>query len=169
MGRRARSDVLEVRVDPDSYVSWPNGGGYQPVTLLVNGCDLIELVRDCELPFAEAEYDARVAEGESPESLGPRGRLAGNYLHLNGSQVFLPSHNLLGAPYPHGFGLEPEDPRNQKSLLLGCTCGITECWFLLARIQVTADVVTWDGFCQFHRSWKYDLGPLHASSAREYE
>src|SRR5690349_21136747 len=107
-------DVLTVVVDPAHYVRWPNGGGYQPVALQVNGVDLIDLVAAAERPFA--------------------GDNAGAYLHLNGGDVFPPSRNLLGEPYRHGFGIPADDRRNRQSLLLQCTCGITDCWFLLATI-----------------------------------
>jgi hypothetical protein len=153
-------DELEVRVDPASYVRWPNGGGFQPIELRINGRGLVDLVREAELPHAIAEYDTRIAEGEAPEELGPRDELAGRYLYLSARDIFLPSRNLLGEPYQHGFGTKPDDPRNRKSLLLGCTCGITDCWFLLAAIAVTERTVVWSDFCQFHRDWKYDLRPF---------
>ncbi|MGC4115156.1 MAG: hypothetical protein QM765_11215 [Myxococcales bacterium] len=44
-------DRFEVLVDPTQYVRWPNGGGFQPVELRINGVSLIELVRKVELPL----------------------------------------------------------------------------------------------------------------------
>jgi hypothetical protein len=162
-------DRFEVHVDPASYVAWPNGGGFQPVEIRVNGRGLIDLVREVELPHARREYDKRVAAGDAPDELGPRGWfLAGDYLYLNAGSIFLPSKNLLGEPYDHGFVTEPDDPRNRKSLLLQCTCGVTECWFLLATITVTERTVSWSDFCQFHRRWSYDLGPF-VFDRRSYE
>ena len=143
-------DRFEVITEGAQYVAWPNGGGFQPVTICVNGIDLVELIRRVELPFAEAEYDRRYAAGE--RDFGERGSLAGDYLCMSAMDTFLPSHNLLGAPYDHGFVA----PRT-KSILLQCTCGITECWFLLARITVGEDRVVWSDFEQFHRDWTYDL------------
>jgi hypothetical protein len=151
-------DQFEVRVDPAHYIRWPGGGGFQPVELRVNGVGLIDIIREVELPYAQREYDERTAAGESGEGLGPRGALAGDYLYLPASEVFLPSRNLLGEPYRHGFVTEPDDPRDRKSLLLSCTCGITDCWFLLATITVSERTVEWSDFCQFHRDWRYDLG-----------
>ena len=153
-------DRFEARVDLTSYVAWPGGGGFQPVELRINGRGLIDVVREVELPYAQREYDARIAAGAAPDELWPRGDLAGDYLYLPGNSVFLPSRNLLGQPYAHGFVTEAADPRNQKSLLLQCTCGITECWFLLATITLTDSTVVWSDFCQFHRDWRYDLGPF---------
>jgi hypothetical protein len=151
-------DVLEVR--RSAFVSWPGGGGFQPYELRVNGRPLIDIVREHELPFAEREHDERVAAGKTESEVGPRGSLAGSYLYLPSSLVFPPSENLLGKPYEHGFVLAPDDPRQKMSLLLQCTCGITECWFLLARIEVARDRVTWSDFRQFHRDWDYNLGPF---------
>jgi hypothetical protein len=153
-------DEFEVRVDPAHYVRWGGGFGFQPIELRINGIGLIDLIREVELPHAHSEYDQRIAAGEAAEGVGPRGALAGDYVYLSGSEVFLPSRNLLGEPYPHGFVLEPGDPRGQKSLLLGCTCGITECWFLLATITVTEGTVVWSSFCQFHRDWQHDMRPF---------
>jgi len=99
-----------------------------------------------ELPFAEAEFDRRIREGESPEELVPRGSLAGQYLYLSPGMTFRPSRNFLGEAYAHGFVAPCE-----KSILLQCTCGITDCWFLLARITIEDDRVTWSAFEQFHR------------------
>jgi hypothetical protein len=161
-------DRFEVHVDPAGYVAWPGGGGFQPVEIRVNGRGLIDLVREVELPHARREHDERIAAGAAPDELGARDALAGEYLYLPGSEIFLPSRNLLGEPYRHGFITAPEDPRNRKSLLLQCTCGITDCWFLLATITATDDTVTWSDFCQFHRVWGYDLGPF-VFDRRSYE
>lgn len=161
-------DHFEVRVSPAHYIHWPGGGGFQPVELRVNGVGLIEIVRDLELPEAYREYDERIGGGESAEELGPRGALAGAYLYPNGGHVFLPSKNLLGESYRHGFTTDPDDTRNHKSLLLQCTCGITECWFLLATITVSAEVVVWSDFCQFHRDWRYNVAPF-VFDRRAYE
>lgn len=56
--------------------------------------------------------------------------------------------------------LAPDDPRRRKATVLGCTCGITGCWFLLVRITMLDDVVLWSDFEQFHRPWIYTLGPF---------
>lgn len=39
-------NVLEIRITPDLYIRWPNGGGFQQVEMLINGVPLIDyLVR----------------------------------------------------------------------------------------------------------------------------
>jgi hypothetical protein len=159
-------DRLELVVDAAEYVAWPNGGGFQPMTIRVNDRELIEIVREIEQPFADAEWDRRVAAGESPDDLGSRGWIAGDYLYPNARFAM---NGLRGEPYDHGFSLAEDDPRNRKSLLLQCTCGITECWFLLARIVVGDDRVVWSDFCQFHRDWRYDLRFEFERAAYEQE
>lgn len=136
-------------------VRWPTGGGFQQIEMRVNGEPLIDLLRQCELPYVRQEWDERTASGESEAELGPRDSLAGQYLYLPPSIVYPPSRNFFGAVYDHGFCTEPDDPSNSKSLILQCTCGITDCWFLLATIAVDEDRVTWTNFQQFHRDWSY--------------
>jgi hypothetical protein len=142
-------DQFEVRVDLSGYIQ-----------LRVNRTGLIDLVREVELPYAQLEFDTRIAAGAAPDEIGQRGSLAGDYLYPDSDHIFLPSRNLLGAAYQHGFRTAPDDPRNRKSLLLQCTCGIADCWFLLATITVRDITVEWSDFCQFHRDWRYDIGPL---------
>ena len=149
--------LLELHTRP---ILWPGGGGYVPVEVRINGVGLIDRIREVQLPFAEMEYDRRVQAGESPTELGPRGSLAGNYLYLPGNEVFLPSRNYLGQPFDHGFDCGADDSRTGKSLILMCTCGVTECWFLLCRIEEQGNEVVWSDFCQFHRDWTYDIGPF---------
>ncbi len=156
-------DVLEITQRP--YVSWPGGGGFQPCGLEINGVDLIELVRAAELPHAEREVIERRASGE-PTSLKPS-ELAGDYLGFPSAS--LRGRSLFDRPvsYACHFSLPADDPRLNKATLLGCTCGITECWFLLVTITVGDEVVIWSDFEQFHRPWIYDLGPF-VFDKREY-
>ena len=139
---------------PRDRVTWPNGPGFRPIAVHVNDRPLIDIVREIERPYAEAEWDRRVAAGEAPDDIGPRGGIAGTYLYLGAP--FL-GRSLRGEPYKAGFVLEGNDPRRSKSLFLQCTCGITDCWFLLARVSLTDERVVWSDFCQFHRDWHYDL------------
>ncbi|NEO87514.1 MAG: hypothetical protein F6J87_25120 [Spirulina sp. SIO3F2] len=123
--------------------------------MLINGQSLIQIIRDIERPYAQQEYDQRMTEGEPKADLGQRDDLTGDYLYLPPSLILPPSRNFWGEPYDHGFITEPDDPVNQKSLILSCICGITECWFLLAKITVSDEMVRWDDFQQFHRDWFY--------------
>jgi hypothetical protein len=68
-------DCFEVRVDPAGYIRWPDGGGFQPVELRVNGPGLIDLVREIELPFAhESRYTRLGCERPYPPANNRRFR-----------------------------------------------------------------------------------------------
>lgn len=43
-----------------------------------------------------------------------------------------------------------------KTLLLGCVCGVAGCWPLLCKITVEGDTVTWSEFEQPHRDEDWD-------------
>lgn len=60
--------------------------------------------------------------------------------------------------------------REEQLELLGCTCGIAECWALLARIEVTEAEVRWSGFRNNSRDWDLSpaLGPF-VFARRQYE
>lgn len=150
-------DRFELTVD-HPYVEWPGGGGYQPATIRINGIDLVELVRDVERPLVQREIEQRAALGE-----GDLEDFSGQYMQMSERELRLPSRELLDEPWDtagKGFVLAPDDPRRRKATVLGCTCGITECWFLLVRITILDDVVLWSDFEQFHRPWIYSLGPF---------
>jgi hypothetical protein len=155
----AARDVF--RLGPaDQGGSWPGGEAYRPARIEINGVDLLALVRAVELPHAEREFADRIARGEAPR--GAPGGLAGAYLAPPLTSLRWPSRELFGEPVDtaaRGFVLAPDDPRRGKTLL-GCACGVVECWFLLASIAVFDDVVVWHDFEQFHRPWAYDLGPF---------
>jgi hypothetical protein len=132
---------------------------YRQAHIAINSRPLIELVRDAEEPWARAEYLERLPELENPDEFQFE---PGDYHYLSASCLLLPSRELLGQPRAPGFVLEPEDPRRDKATVLGCTCGIVECWFLQVRVQVLPTMVTWSEFGQFHRPhWRYDLGPFN--------
>jgi hypothetical protein len=125
------------------------------VDVAVDGVPLIERVREVELPYAEAEEIERA--GEYPDS--PPGtlsrELAGAYLALSTNFAW-PSRHYLGEPLelPHGGD-------HGETMLLGCTCGINDCWALLARIALVDDTVTWSRFRNNSRDWDLSgLGPF---------
>ena len=87
--------------------------------------------------------------------------MAGDYISLRLWMVKFPSRHLLNKSLKiaeKGFVLKPGDPFRNKTALLGCTCGIIEYWFLLAKITLTNFTVTWSDFQQFYRKeWEYNL------------
>ena len=159
-------DQFEIRIDPAKYIPWTGGGGFQPVEIRINGIGLIELVRGVEEPFVEAEVQQRVASGEDINEIGFS---PGRYFYLPPSLVIPPSRNLLNEPWDHGFVLAPEDKRFGKSTVLGCTCGVIECWFIVVRIKLDINTVEWSDFSQFHRNWPYNLGPFTFRRAKYEE
>src|SRR5262249_2980377 len=119
------------------------------VRLAVNGEDLIDLVRNVERPFAEADGQPS---------------LAGSYRGLPSGAALPPSEHLLGNPHP-------DLTSGEKAYVLGCTCGIAGCWPLLVRIQIHRDTVSWSDFEHGFRSprWRYEgLGPFTFDRA-QYE
>ncbi|NUP11779.1 MAG: hypothetical protein HOW73_37505 [Polyangiaceae bacterium] len=139
----------ECRFDLVEFVRQPyrDGDRASGLRILINGIDLVELVRLVELPFASAEGSPSIAgayAGLPPEEVCPPSR------HFYGE----PSNELLHS--------------RSKVQILGCECGEPGCWPLLCAITVAGEVVRWSGFEQPHRagrddrpSWPYDqLGPF---------
>jgi hypothetical protein len=142
-------DRLEIVAHP--YISWSTGNGFQPAAIHINGVDLLELVRGVESRFTD---------------------VPGSYLPMPASSLRLPSRTLLDQPQntaANAFALSQSDPRRDKATVLQCTCGITECWFLLVKITLTDETVVWSDFEQFHRDWFYDLGPFTFDKAEYLE
>jgi hypothetical protein len=124
------------------------------VRIIIDGRDLVELVREVELPFADAE-------GHSD--------LAGKYAGLPPTDVSPPSRHLFGNP-------RPEYDYDGRTQILGCECGVLGCWPLICRITVGPSSISWSEFEQPHRSgsgkpqrWEYDLlGPFRFDR-KQYE
>jgi hypothetical protein len=116
----------------------PADGLVDAVNVFVNGRNLVDVLREVELPF-------RAREGK-PD-------LASRYVGLPPEEIFLPSPRLLGEPttyYDH-------DSVEGKIAVLGCGCGDVGCWPFRVKITLREDVVIWDGFEQPHRrAWRYD-------------
>ncbi len=134
----------------NGYVRWT-------VQLVVDGRDLIERLREYEMPFALQE--------EAPQ-------IAGSYSGIDVEGI-IPSH-FLGQCIPlHACGANDE-----KVALLECECGNAGCWPFAARITVTDTTVCWSDFEQPHRRadsaggwWDYaGFGPFEfARDAYEAE
>ncbi|MFE6614499.1 hypothetical protein [Amycolatopsis sp. NPDC057786] len=124
---------------------------------LIDGVSFLELVREAELPGALAEQKERAEEFPTE----PAPLLAGDYAPSTRLSV---EHLLGGAPdrVPHGV-------EDDEHLLLGCTCGIDDCWALVAKIVADDDTVTWSALRNTYRDWDYGgIGEL-TFSRRQYE
>ena len=109
------------------------------VEIFVNGRNLRKIVRDIELPFATREKEPN---------------LAGGYTGLPPENVFLPSRRFLGEREEY---YDFDDSRGRIPVL-GCGCGVVDCWPLLVEIVETEDQVVWRNFWQpRRRKWSYEL------------
>ena len=109
--------------------------------VIVNGRLLADVMREIELPMAEADGKPSTAGGYRGL---PRWPLKGR-LH----------EHFLGSPDSH-LHCGPHD----KTVLLGCGCGEPGCWPLMARVTVTSELVQWDDFEQPHRRGRWGYGDL---------
>ncbi len=144
---------IEFRVS--AHPASPTSDAWSNVDIVVDGVPLIDLVREQELPHAAAEETERA--DEFPDY--PPGRLtqelAGDYVSLP-AKFYWPSRHFLDEPLelPHGGD-------DGETMLLGCTCGINDCWALLTTITLTEQTVTWSGFRNNSRDWDLSgLGPF---------
>ncbi len=132
------------------------------VDFLIDGRNLIDIVREIEQPFADGEGHPDIA---------------GEYEGLPAEVTFLPSRHLLGDA--HEWYESPSGEAAHKIVLLRCgSCGSDGCWPLLVKITATEGSVIWSDFEQPHRNypeleehkrWRYDgLGPF-IFDRRQYE
>lgn len=129
--------------------------------IVIDDVPLLELVREAELPFARQEQLERQPDF-APE---PAPLLAGDYQSFSRARFGWPSRHYLGEPAETAC-----NQNDDETMLLGCTCGIADCWALLARIEIDGAVVRWSGFRNNHRDWDLTdrLGPF-VFSRRQYE
>src|SRR5688572_1856259 len=107
-------NVLAVHLRPDE-------DGTELADLLVDGRSLVDILREVERPYADAEGLPK---------------LAGAYMPLPATMVMWPSEHLLGKPVS---GAEYEG----RVVLLDCECGCAGCWPFVARISLTDMMVSW--------------------------
>ena len=88
--------------------------------------------------------------------------------------LLAPSRHLLGVPSDSEWGEECYD---DKTVILGCTCGVVACGMLAVRIDVGDDAVMWSGFenpgevaeVAGPEAWNWDeVGPF-MFDRRQYE
>ncbi|MFJ7154135.1 hypothetical protein ACIQUQ_04280 [Streptomyces sp. NPDC101118] len=127
----------------------------------VDGVDLRELVARATGPFWEPE----LLEGEPERNPEERARFVlGQHRGLAQEDVPRPFEHFTGRPSE-----EFREIGGGRSVLLGCPCGVWECWPLCAHIEVAADTVTWSGFLQPYRQEEWGelpLGPYVFDRAR---
>ncbi len=127
-------DELEVKIDKNDYISWTKASGFQPIQFWINGENLLSRVQFLEIPMVAKEREVDVENnGDSIP--------AGDYLGI-------------GVEYAHGV-LSGADldcgevgHESARSLIFGCTCGVSECWAILVKVEVDGDKVVWRNFQQ---------------------
>lgn len=122
----------------------------------INNCSLIDIVKEIEIACITKENEEEQYFLEDDEDLYS---IAGYYAPLPLYMVKFSSRYLLDEPKDFTSGLASLDSlRLEKTTLLGCTCGIIECWFLLAKVTLKEKIVTRSNFQNFHRDWwEYNL------------
>jgi hypothetical protein len=129
-------------MDEVTFELAPAGGNYADeltqIHIEVNGTDLVELVRQAELPSAQADDEEELA--------GTYVGLVPGYVRMDLASQFLGTPGTSLSPAPEG-----------KRALLSCNCGEVGCSPLLARVTVDDETVTWSEFEQPTRpDWDYD-------------
>lgn len=116
-------------------ISEPDKHGERKAILLIDGRELLDIVRDIERPIAKLTSEAT---------------LAGGYDYLNADDVLPPSEHLLGKP------ARPLLEYAGRISILECECGFEGCWPLTLSVIATDNIVEWFDFRQVHRdNWKY--------------
>lgn len=166
-------DQLKLKI---RQLDWEDRYADEVVHIYINDQNLLDLIREYELPFAEKEGHPDIA---------------GGYGGLPVEDIFFPSRLLLGELprvsieiLAERFNLSPEALMEQFDLsserlnelngspekvsILDCdSCGPSGCWPLKVKITVEEDRVIWSDFEQPFRSedshthWNYDkFGPF---------
>ena len=112
-----------------------NGESFTEVAVAINGEPLLELIRRCEQSFAAKDGQASIA---------------GSYAYLNlidFEELFLSA------------ALEADLAQDERDVvLLGCPCGIWNCWYLALRIKFETETVKLYEFKNLRcKDWRYGL------------
>lgn len=99
----------------DSIIFTVPKGDDTGVRISINGRDLIEIVREIELPFAAREGSSGIA---------------GAYTGIPSDVAFLPSRHFLGEPDPD------HSVWDERPYIFICECGEPGCCPLLVRIKL---------------------------------
>ena len=112
-----------------------NGESFTEVVVAINGEPMLELIRRREQSFAAKEGQASIAGGYAYLSL------------IDFEELFLRA--ALEADLA-------QDERN--AVLLGCPCGIWNCWYLALKIKFETETVKLYDFTNPRRKdWRYGL------------
>ncbi len=128
--------------------TFDSGFAESTVNILVDDKPLADWMKAYELPMALEEGHPRIAGAYDAISTG------------------------TSVLEPYYLGREQADwgENRNKTLLLGCTCGVAACWPLLCKISVRDDTVAWSEFEQPHRDeeWHYSNFAGFVFDRRQY-
>ena len=112
-----------------------NGESFTEVVVTINDEPLLELIRQCEQSFAAKEGQASIAGGYAYLSL------------IDFEELFLRT------------ALEADLAQDERDVvLLGCPCGIWDCWYLALKIKFEENTVKFTDFTNPRRKdWQYGL------------
>ena len=122
-----------IKFYPNDYEM--NGESLTEVVVTINGEPLLELIRQREQSFAAKEGQASIA---------------GDYAYL--SLIDFEELFLRAA-------LEADLAQDERDVvLLGCPCGIWDCWYLALKAKFEADAIRFSDFTNPRRKdWRYGL------------
>lgn len=112
-----------------------NGEGLTEVVVTINGEPLLELIKRREQGFAAKDGQASIAGGYAYLSL------------IDFEELFLRA------------ALEADLAQDERDVvLLGCPCGIWDCWYLALKIKFETETVKLYDFTNPRRkNWRYGL------------
>ncbi|MBI2032454.1 MAG: hypothetical protein HYV38_00795 [Candidatus Levybacteria bacterium] len=137
-------DKLEFKIDKKVI----SGREISAVSIFINGKNLIELIKNHELPFATKEGHPEIAGGYS-------GMYTEDFLHWYFSDW----------------------PGDDQHVILECAgCGEVGCWPLLVSVTENKNSIIWSNFEQPHRGkdskasfWDYSAFPTYTFSKKNYQ
>ena len=115
------------------------------VEIYLNGREIIDILKEIEMPFAKEEGHPDIA---------------GGYAHNTPKFLYRSlSETLVEGTYSNNYGAE---------LLCCSSCGSSGCWSAIVHVRQDKDFVYWENFEQNHReNWKYNLS--YKFDRTEYE
>ena len=122
-----------IKFYPNDYEM--NGEGLTEVVVTINGEPLLELIKRREQGFAAKDGQASIAGGYAYLSL------------IDFEELFLRA------------ALEADLAQDERDVvLLGCPCGIWDCWYLALKIKFETETVKLYDFTNPRRkNWRYGL------------
>lgn len=112
---------------------------YQVVDIIINGFNIIDILKEIELPFASVEG--------APE-------LSGNYEGLPPVYCLPPEKHFWGMPSHPDYMY----PGGKVAILENGHSGIPKEWTIICKIEVDGEQVIWKGFEKPQRpSWDYKI------------